>query len=68
MKKLLLGSLALATFAFVSCSEDNEHLNNGNTQEIFSGEILSVSSRTSLGENGDKTSSLYSSDVLKTRS
>lgn len=53
MKKLLLGSLALATFAFVSCSEDNEHLNNGNTQEIFSGEILSVSSRTSLGENGE---------------
>ena len=50
MKKFLFGSLALATLALTSCSEENEGLLN-NTFEVFTGEIVSSNSRTSLGSD-----------------
>ena len=52
MKKLLLGSMAIATLAMVGCSNENDLLFDENTQEVFSGEIITSNSRTSLGENG----------------
>ena len=58
MKKFLLGSLAFATLALTSCSEENEGLLN-NTFEVFTGEIVSSNSRTSLGSDN---SVLWSGD------
>ena len=64
MKKFLLGSLAFATMALTSCSEENEGLLN-NTFEVFTGEIVSSNSRTSLGSDnsvlwsGDDAISLF---------
>ena len=52
MKKLLLGSMAIATLAMVGCTNENDLLFDENTQEVFSGEIITSNSRTSLGENG----------------
>lgn len=52
MKKLLLGSMAIAALAMVGCSNENDLLFDENTQEVFSGEIITSNSRTSLGENG----------------
>ncbi len=50
MKKFLLGSLAFATMALTSCVQENEDLLN-NTFEVFSGEIITSNSRTSLGSD-----------------
>ncbi len=58
MKKFLLGSMAFATMALTSCVQENEDLLN-NTFEVFSGEIISSNSRTSLGSDN---SVLWSDD------
>ena len=58
MKKLFLGSLAFAAMALTSCSEENEALLN-NTLEVFTGEIVTSESRTSLGSDN---SVLWSGD------
>ena len=58
MKKLFLGSLAFAAMALTSCSEENEALLN-NTFEVFTGEIVTSESRTSLGSDN---SVLWSDD------
>lgn len=52
MKKVFLVSTAVAALAMVGCSNENDLLLNESTQEVFSGEIVTASSRTSLGENG----------------
>lgn len=52
MKKLFFGSMAIAVLAMVGCSNENDLLLDENTQEVFSGEILTESSRTSMGEGG----------------
>lgn len=58
MKKLFFGSLAFAAMALTSCSEENEALLN-NTLEVFTGEIVTSESRTSLGSDN---SVLWSDD------
>ena len=51
MKKHYFGALAIFTLLMASCSQEEQFFNE-NAKDVFSGEIISSNSRTSLGEGG----------------
>lgn len=52
MKKIYLSGLAVLALSMAACSNEDEQFFNENTQEVFSGEIITAESRTELGEGG----------------